>query len=1004
MPSTTPAPSAADRPATVHPLDDLRPAPGALPAAAALPREDTVDLSGTWRFRLWSRPGDVPQDLVARVSEAAPAGDGAGWPDRAGDWSDIVVPGNWPLQGHTLGGDSAPAYTNVQYPFPIDVPATPDLNPTAVHVLRFDVGRDIPRARLRFDGVDAAGTVWLNGVHLGGTRGSRLATVFDVDGLVLPGENVLVVQVSRWAASSYLEDQDMWWLPGIFRRVTLEVRPERAVEDVFVRADFDAESGAGILRVDAVADGPVLVDVPELGITGLAADETVTVASVEPWTGETPRLYDAVVRVAPGADGVDDGERVALRIGFRRVEIAGGRLLLNGRPLVFHGVNRHEHHPDLGRAVPLETARDELLLMKRHNIDAVRTSHYPPDPRVLDLADELGLVIVLECDLETHGFHLTDWVGNPSDDPRWEEAYVDRVRRTVERDKNHASVVMWSLGNEAGYGRNFRSMAAWVHERDASRPVHYEGDHELDSVDVWSAMYTHPDDVLAIGRREEPPLDDPELDARRRAAPFMLCEYAHAMGAGPGGLAEYIAAFESSDRVIGGFVWEWLEHSLRQTLPDGTVRLAYGGDFGERVHDGVFVVDGLVSSDREPRPGLDELKAAYAPVVVTIADDLSRVTLRNRQHVLDTSGLDVVWSVSVDGAVAASGTLESAAVAAGETGDLDAGPLRDAVRAAGEKPVVATVSLLLAGDRPWAARGHEVAWGQWVPAPAAARPAAEVAPRGPSAQEARFDDAGTLTSLADVGLDEFEATFWRAVTDNDNGSLWEREGDTEERTQAQMWRDSGLQRLESRVVSVERDGDDVTALHRWGVLSSDRSLDVLTRWRPDGDRLRLDVTVTPRGTWKTPLPRIGLRFALPGAPADDLVTWTGHGPGPSYPDARLAARAGRFESTVAGLQVDHVRPQENGSRGGTTSLAVPAGDGRSLVVEGADFAFAVRPWSDEALDAAAHADELVPDGATHVTVDLVRHGLGTAACGPAVLPAYRLLPEPVSATLWFSVR
>ncbi len=350
---------------------------------------------------------------------------------------------------------------------------------------------------------------------------------------------------------------------------------------------------------------PARVLVPELGVDA-AAGETVAAGPVEPWSAERPRLYDGELRAA--------GETVPLRIGFRTVAIEDGELRVNGRRVLLRGVNRHEWDPDRGRALTEEAMRRDVELMKRHNVNAVRTSHYPPHPRFLELCDELGLYVIDECDLETHGFEPLGWRGNPSDDPRWRAAYLDRIARTVERDKNHPSVIMWSLGNESGVGCNLAAMAAWVRGRDPSRPLHYEHD-------LTSSLLRRPQPHVRHARRGRRASGagrsrrwrTPELDARRRALPFLQCEYAHAMGNGPGGLAEYQALFERHPRCQGGFVWEWIDHGIRRPQRD----FAYGGDFGEPLHDGNFVADGLVLPDRTPSPGLLELKAVFAPLRIT---------------------------------------------------------------------------------------------------------------------------------------------------------------------------------------------------------------------------------------------------------------------------------------------------------------------------------------------------------------------------------------------------
>src|SRR3954471_1282135 len=511
-------------------VEDVSAGSGALPPRAWYASSDakSLTLNGSWRFRL-SQTADAEDDDFAAEGY------------DAGDWAEVTVPGHWVLQGH-----GSPIYTNHLYPFPVDPPHVPTENPTGDHLRVFDLPQDWPDlsdggAVIRFDGVESCARVWLNGTDIGEFKGSRLAHEFAVGQLLKPKGNVLAVRVHQWSAGSYLEDQDQWWLPGIFREVTLLHRPAGAVLDFFVHASYDHVTGEGTLRVDSDVDGRVLV--PALDID-VATGETVT-SLVAPWSAESPRLYDGEL--------VTEGERVPLRIGFRTVVLEDGLIKVNGKAVLFKGVNRHEWHPEKGRTLDLATMREDVLLMKRHNINAVRTSHYPPHPAFLDLCDEYGLWVVDECDLETHGFWLVGWRENPSDDPRFEQAMVDRMQRMVERDKNHPSIVLWSLGNESGTGRNLAAMAAWARERDPSRPLHYEHDWSCPDVDVYSRMYATHAEVAAIATRSEEPLDDPELDRRRRGMPFLQCEYAHAMGNGPGGLLEYQQLFESSDRCMGGF-------------------------------------------------------------------------------------------------------------------------------------------------------------------------------------------------------------------------------------------------------------------------------------------------------------------------------------------------------------------------------------------------------------------------------------------------------------------
>ncbi|HEX2356371.1 MAG TPA: glycoside hydrolase family 2 TIM barrel-domain containing protein [Micromonosporaceae bacterium] len=950
-------------------LEDFARPHGTLPPRAWFRSDAQVlDLSGTWRFHL--------------APTLAQAPDGFWLPDHDDrDWSDLPVPSSWPMHGH-----GSPAYTNLSYPFPVDPPHVPTDNPTGDHRLAFDVPADWAggRAVLRFDGVDSCGRVWLNGTELGVTQGSRLTAEFDVTGVLRAGErNVLAVRVHQWSSASYLEDQDMWWLPGIFREVSLLLRPAGGIDDYFVHADFDHVTGAGVLRVECEAPG-ARVTVPELGLAAAPVNQTHRIAAVRPWTAETPHLY--------AGELVTDAEHVPLRIGFRTIAIVDGVLTVNGRRILFRGVNRHEFHPDTGRVVPAETVRAELELMKRHNINAIRTSHYPPHPEVLALCDELGFWVVDECDLETHGFGRLGWRRNPSDDPRWTDAYVDRMRRTVERDKNHPSVVMWSLGNESGIGANHGAMAAWTRERDPGRPIHYEGDIACRYVDVYSRMYAYHDEVDAIGRRAEKPLDDPALDARRRAMPFILCEYAHAMGNGPGGLTEYRELFERHPRCQGGFVWEWLDHGIRRRTPDGREQFAYGGDFGEPLHDGNFVIDGLVFPDRTPSPGLVEFAKVIEPVRIEPAPD-GHVLVRNRYDFRDLSHLRLTWRLESDGEggePAASGELAVPTVPPGGQAEVPL-PVAAAGPAGGERWL--TVSARLRHDEPGTPAGHEVGWGQLAlaaappaaPAPTGRRPArsgVEIT-LGPGTFETAH---GRLVRLGPLAVDGPRLDVWRAPTDNDSRGP---------SPIARQWRALGLDRMTHRLVDLRLDGERLFVVTRMAAAQQEIGLLAAYTWTADDHALGLAVTVQPEGEWPVPLARLGLRMAVPAGLG--RVEWFGGGPGEAYPDSRRAARIGRFAATVDELQTPYVFPQENGNRVDVRWLALRDGAGHGLRAEGAPaFDFTARRWTSEDLDSARHATDLSPRDRVFVNLDLAQHGLGTASCGPGPLPAYALDVAPAT--------
>jgi beta-galactosidase len=803
----------------------------------------------------------------------------------------------------------------------------------------------------------------------------------------------------------------MWWLPGIFRDVTLQARPDDGIDDVFVHAGYDHRSGEGVLRV-AVSRGGQAIDavvrVPELDLD-LEAGTEVRVPGVEPWSAEIPRLYDASV-TAPG-------ETVSLQLGFRSIAIEDAQFKVNGRRILLRGVNRHEHHPRLGRVVPRGVVEAELRLMKQHNINAIRTSHYPPHPEFLALADQLGFYVVLECDLETHGFESAGWAQNPSDDPQWEAALLDRMRRTVERDKNHPSVIMWSLGNEAGTGRNLAAMSRWTKDRDPSRPIHYEGDWSSPYVDVYSRMYASQAETALIGQGIEPPLEDPALDARRRAMPFVLCEYVHAMGNGPGGMSEYQELFDRYPRLMGGFVWEWLEHGITVASPGGGEHFAYGGDFGEEVHDGNFVTDGLVDANRNPRPGLLDFKKVVEPLRIEVAGDWTGFRLRNGHDFADTSAFSFRYTVESDGATVDAGTVDVAPLAPQSEAAVSL-PADVAALAAeglpGGRPAVLTVSAVLAMDSPWAGAGHEIAWGQAVREPSSAAPTRETESvevlgndllLGP-AVFSRF--TGMPTSIGGIPVEKMGLALWWAPTDNDLGREW---GGTDERPLARQWKDAGLDRLHTRLLGINAQpaadgGEQLTVRTRVGAADKQYGVLVDYTWTSDGSSLALRTQVRPQGAWvnagfDVEWARIGVELVL-GAETT-TVSWFGQGPHQSYPDTGQGARAGWFSLPLPHMDVDYVRPQESGARSGVRSAALEVG-GNTLEVAGEPFALTVRPYSLTDLDAAIHRPELEADGRSYVYLDHVLRGVGTAACGPGVLEPYRLKPQDADFTVVFRVK
>lgn len=960
-------------------------------------------LNGEWAFHYAGRPEEVPASFYM------PEFDDSGW-DR------LVVPSHWQLHGY-----GAPHYTDLYYPFPVSPPEVPADNPTGTYRRTFTLpeGWLSRNVFLQFQGVDSAFHVWVNGSYVGYSQGSRLPSEFAIAPFVREGENVLAVQVYQWSDGSYLEDQDMWWLSGIFRDVVLVAQPKTYIKDFAIVADLDADGGCtGLLhvRVELVKErtmtGNVMLEwrltdgeqgteaasgvcpVESWSEDGGAAEVhfRAQLSDVRPWTAETPALYDLLLTLKT-ADG-DTLEVVPTRIGFRRVEVRGGRLLVNGKSIRLRGVNRHDHHPERGRAVTVETLEQDIILMKRHNINAVRTAHYPNDPRFYDLCDRYGLYVMDETDLEMHGFELVGDADRLSNDPAWEEAYVERMRRMVERDKNHPSILFWSLGNESGFGCNHEAMAAWCRSADPTRLIHYEGDREAKVCDVFSTMYSTVEKMIGFGQREN------------EEKPHVLCEYAHAMGNGPGGLLEYEEAFRTYPRLAGGFVWEWIDHGLSRKTADGRTYYAYGGDYGDEPNNGNFVIDGLITPDRTPSPGLLEYKKIIEPVTVEAFDaGQGTVTIRNRYDFLNLSHLQLVWTVLTDGVLLASGSAPLPDVPPDGTASLTL-PLQKPARLLPGAEYRLELRFVLASDTSWAPHGHEVAWAQlelpgWAAGPSAL-PAA--APSHPLLAEERAGELvlrgadfalrfdllrGDIRSWTGAGRPLLRRspalTLWRPPIDNDMYVVadWRKACLHLARDDARSF---AWERLDSGTVRCTRRIRTAPPVYDWGYES------VWTYTVHGSGLVELRVQGTPYGKPPEMLPRIGLRMELPGD--YDRVVWYGRGPGESYPDSKQAARFGRYDCSVDGLAFPYVYPQENGNRSDVRWAAFLSGSGSGLLAAGMpQFDFGTHWHTPEDIEQAKHTTDLVKRDFITVHLDYRHNGLGSASCGQGQLPPYRLEPH-----------
>ena len=949
-----------------------------------------LSLDGAWRFHWAPNPAERPRDFFE-----------TGYDDSA--WDTIPVPSNWELEGY-----GHPVYRDESYSFPADPPRVPaDDNPVGSYRRTFELpdewsGQEV---FLRFEGVYSAFFVFVNGQRIGYSEGSRTPAEFRITDALRPGPNLLAVEVYRWSDGSYLESQDFWRISGIDRSVRLLARPGTYLRDFEVVADLDdtyrngrivltafvrnaapADAGAHRLRAALfdpdgrpVWETPRTLDAPVEagGETSATLDEEL--GPVRPWTAETPALYRLALTLLD-AEG-RTLEAAAIRIGFRRVEIRDAQLLLNGRPLTLRGVNRHEHHPERAHVLDEATMVADLRLMKSLNINAVRTAHYPNLPRFYELTDEHGFHVADEANIESHGMGYEPGV-TLAGRPDWFEAHLDRTRRMVERDRNHPSIIVWSLGNEAGDGETFDRTAAWIREADPTRPILYEGSGERTNVDLVSPMYVRP--YWVENYAEHGPATGP-------MRPFALVEYAHAMGNSVGGLADYWRIMDRHPSLQGGFLWDFVDQALTATDEAGRRYWAYGGDFGPAGFptDGNFLVNGLVSADRKPHPHAFEVKKVYQPVRAVPVDlAAGRLAVENRRDFADLSDLAGRWVIETDGVPIHRGELAALSTPAGETETITL-PLPDFAPQPGEETIL-TVRFVKREASPLLPAGHEVAWEQFAvetPEPPAVAPSAAPAPEvteTDSRIEVRGDDftavfdryLGTLASFSAAGRTLIAAgpapNFWRAPTDNDYGNgqpirsgVWRLAGRPPKRALTAMeWATEGnAVRVESRF-ALRSVGAKYTLIHR---LFPDGTISVRARMREVDEDL-------------PEIPRFGTVLSLPGGL--DRVEWYGRGPHENYLDRRTGARVGRHALPLSGMAHPYVRPQETGTRTDTRWAALRDEDGRGLLVVGLPtVSFSALPYRISDLDGGEtktrrHQTDLVARDEVTLSVDYRQMGVG----------------------------
>lgn len=961
-------------------------APGAAPAAAGSPF--VMSLNGRWKFNWVKEPSARPVDFYQPEFDVSA-------------WKEIRVPANWEFEGY-----GTPIFLNIIYPFKRDAPKVMGEPPKdwTTYDERNAVGSyrrtfNVPAAWagretfLVLRGVNSACYVWVNGQKVGYSEDSRLPAEFNVTKYLRSGANTVAVEVYRFSDGSYLEDQDFWRLSGIFRDVELVACAPLHLRDFYARTHLDAQYRDARLNVNAkvrnagAAAGKVTLQAKLFDSKGAAVGAPLAAEGTAPsggevalelsqavtnplkWSAEEPNLYTLVLTLKDATGRVL--EVVPWRLGFRRSEIKNGQILVNGRPVVIKGVNRHEHDPDLGQVTTREMMVKDILLMKRYNINAVRTSHYPNDERWYALCDEYGLYVQDEANIESHGYGSND-KQRVSDGADFTDAHVERVRRMIERDKNHASIFLFSLGNEAGWGRNLEAARAWVKQNHPELVLVYEGGASVHS-DAFNPMYTKPQNLLKY------------WEQKGEGKPFYLVEYAHALGNSVGNLQEYWDVLESRANFHGGFIWDWVDQTFRKRTADGRDLWAYGGDYGDRPNDGNGG-DGLVFADRRVQPELEEVKKVYQFIKVEPVDlSNGRVRVRNKHLFADLSYAEGSWELTEDGVVVQRGRLPRLRIQAGQSEEVTLAVRRAAVNKSGAEYFL-KVTFVLAADAPWAKRGHVVAWDQFALPPA---PLALIHTRADAAPELTVNETADAVVLrgprfhARVGkasgaLEAYEydgrplivgplaPNYWRAPTDNDRGNqMLKRLG---------VWRTAAAERKVTNV-SVER------LAARAARVTAEATL------APAGSKTRTTFTVHSNGVIEvesvlTPaadapeLPRVGMQALIPGEFRH--VEWYGRGPHETYRDRRTGAAVGIYRATVDELWTPYVEPQENGNRTDVRWVTFTNGAGAGLraVGLGGTLNFSAWPFPMSELERAKHSAEIRMSKEITVNLDYMQRGVG----------------------------
>lgn len=947
-----------------------------------------ISLNGDWKFKYLEAPELSPEGFTEAGAEAK--------------WDTIDVPSVWQLRGY-----DKMHYTDVLYLFPLNPPYVPTENPTGIYKKSFCLEEEWLKEDtvLRFYGVDSAFDVWINGAHVGYSKVSRMTSEFKITNHVHKGKNDITVRVYKWSDGTYLEDQDMWWFSGIYRDMELINEPKQAILDCAVNGDLDDTYKNGILkalitlkentgritwrleyREKRIAGGDLFTENGKLHL-----EETVF--DVKTWTAETPELYKLTVMI--------EGHEVQVRMGFRKIEMKNHNFLVNNQVILLNGVNHHDYNPKEGRCVTYEQMKEDVILMKRHNINALRCSHYPANDYFYDLCDEYGLYVIDEADLECHGF---EWAENYSwitDDPSWKTAYVDRSIRMVKRNRNHPSIIMWSMGNESSFGCNFRDVAKEIRALDDTRLLHYEGDSEAEVTDVYSTMYTRLEGLSKIAKSHG-----------KGNKPHIMCEYGHAMGNGPGGLQEYQHMFRTYNRLQGGFLWEWYDHGIYE---DGAhTYYRYGGNYGDFPTNGNFCIDGVLMPDRTPSPALLEYKQIISPVEVTkVEGSMREVCLKNYYDFLSLESVLLRWSVKEEGTILEGGQIDYLSVKPHESEKVEI-PFQIFT----PRPNIdyyLDIEVCQMGDSLYARKGHPIARYQFLLDIRAdeeekrslgdtlyIREEKEIMTVENRQISVRFHKIfGKLLSIELEGktyvTEGPKMTVYRASIDND---MYKKED----------WMNKYFIQKSSEQTEYytckEAEGKVIVSIGKYfGCLNQSWGYHCdyeYTIYSCGHVKINIWGKFVQSGKLAPPfLPRLGV--VMKGHKKLQNTTWYGMGPGESYADSKAASYMGIYHNTVDGMGTKYVFPQEHGHREQVKWFAVGDGEVNLLCKMENLLGLNLSNHTDESLEIAGHPHEIQEAEDLIIHIDYLHAGLGSNSCGEEQLEKYKVKNQDFSMAFTFQV-